>query len=205
MAVYNSAADICGDGKYLPAVTNPADLETIETICAAASRVIDHYTGRGADAFDPAKVAVAESRIFYGRGTNAIWLSKWRISDFLPESLTIPAGVTLPAGYSVPHFILDARAPRLLAVNESGMKHKSYFWPEDMPVTVTAKWGFAEIPQDIRAAHAQIVVRFWRGKDESFSGVIGRINSDQSIVEKELPVTARMILDLYAETRPTIA
>ncbi len=55
---------------------------------------------------------------------------------------------------------------------------------------VTARWGFAETPQDITMAVKQITQHIWdRGK-----GVIGQISPSGFVVERDIPLTAKAML-----------
>lgn len=208
MAKYITTADLVGAGNYLPSISadDVATIATLDKMVDAASRLADHYTTRGENAFDPATAQNPQTRIFYGNGTSLLPLSPFRISDFIGGSVTIPAGVVIAeGGIETPNFRIDG-VGRMIALSPEGyLTPGVYVWPDGAPVSVTGKWGFAATPPDIREATAQTVVRWWRGKDEAFSGVIGRINSDQTIIERDLPAPVRLILDLYRARKPTFA
>lgn len=177
----------------------------LEGIIGRASRLIDTYTRRAIGFFDAAS-DTKTNRTFFGDGTNYLEVGKYI------ETIS-SADVSMPTGYTVPEFV--AQDSFLIAtyngviVNRYQSNHflsqnnfwfRQYGWSEGVPITINAKWGWSAIPADITEACLQISVRWYRGRDESFSGVIGNINSDGQIIERDLPASAKLILDKYRVT-----
>ncbi len=68
-----------------------------------------------------------------------------------------------------------------------------------LPYKVTAAWGWARVPGDIQEAALQLVVRWWRGKEEGFSGVLGNTHRDGTIIERDFPPTVKTILNVWKD------
>ena len=66
-----------------------------------------------------------------------------------------------------------------------------YVWPEGLPITVTAAWGYSAIPGDVVEATVLIATARWRetyvGALENWQGDVGR--------DFQIPPNALAILD----------
>lgn len=180
MALYASVNQL---RRRIPKAANDADTENeLTEILGAVSRAIDHYCYVPENYFTPA-AEDPEAKIIYGKGRSYLTLP-----HFLWGDVTISA----PAGSSVPNFRVDGQ--RIITLTDENTRSPYVIFTSGLPYTVTGRWGFVETPEDIREAALQTGVRWWRGKDEAFSGVIGGINKDNTIVERDLPAPVRTIL-----------
>lgn len=180
--------------RRLPNAKTDAQTDTdLTEILGAASRMIDRYC-RVADNYFAPPVPAESSKVVYGNGRSFL---------DLPATVYGSVTITAPAGFTVPNFtIIEDRA---ITLTEENTRSPYIVWQAGIPYTITGTWGMGEIPEDIREATLQTAVRWYRGKDEAFSGVIGGINKDNSIIERALPAPVRLILDNWTRrTRKVI-
>jgi hypothetical protein len=198
--------------------TTSANDTAFAALVTAMSRLVDRYTGREPGYFDDGSSGSLANRIFFGEGADSLLI------DAYITQPTDPTSVTMPTAYTVPDFDVKTTARGTYLVRRYGDDELSgaafvdnqwvsglgslfvtdgldstspIGWPKGIPVTVRAIWGFDGVPDDIAEATLQLCVRSWRGGDEAFSGVIGNINTDGSIVERGEPAIAKLILDNY--------
>lgn len=214
MADYITLDELRGYLKF-----DAPDNAAVGLLITRVARFIDSYTLRAGDAFAAAPT-VATARTFYGDGTDRLIVGS-HVGAI--TSITLPEGhapvgtefidegkylrrtvngrvVPLSALYGTERLLISTDAPYPFLLSESiGWSGGINAFPRGVPVTVTARWGFAEIPPDIKEAALQLCVRWWRGKDDAFSGVIGSVNTDATVIERGLPEAAKRILDLYRD------
>lgn len=173
---------------YLPQISSDEDKAKVAAVIARASRRIDSYVTENSikDYFAPADVEATERT---ARGTDLSYLD---LPEFVAGSVTT---VTAPEVITVPTFVEERG--KLYIVDENGLRTRFQTWHYRCPYIVTARWGFNAVPEDINEACLQLVVRTYRGADEAFSGVIGGINKDNNIIERNMPAPVREILDGY--------
>ena len=114
------------------------------------------FTENGAD-------VVATAKVVYGDGTNYLKLPPYVAGSLDPT-------ITLPDGYSVPEFTtvngyLERSVGGVLARNWWRNSIWASGWIEGVPVTVTAKWGFANTPADVKLAVIEWIINVWRETD----------------------------------------
>jgi hypothetical protein len=192
MAVYATETQL---RRRIPKAPIDADTSTeLTEILGAVSRAIDRDLKVADDFFAPA--GAASNRVVFGSGKSFLDLP-----TFLYGTVTIAA----PAGEVVPNFTVQGL--RLVTLSETGARNNLIVWTAGIPYTINGTWGFTATPEDIREATLQTAVRWWRGKDEAFSGVIGGINKDGNIIERDLPAPVRRMLDNWRRKtkRPYIA
>lgn len=159
-----------------------ADDTALDAIIARAGAVVDGYCAR---TWETAGSSAA--RIFYGNGTERLRLD-WTDTTINAAAVTMPSGTTEPAFVEVRNAAADYLA--LQTVDANGYR-AGYIWPEGMPVTVTAAWGYAAIPGDVVEATALIATARWR---ETYVGALTDWQGDVGRTF-EIPPNAREILD----------
>ncbi|MGB8509372.1 MAG: hypothetical protein WCD76_13365 [Pyrinomonadaceae bacterium] len=193
MSDYATSEQLTG---YLPRVTSEADLATLAGMLTRASRAIDAFTRRHADAFAPAEEEASE-QVFYGEGQPVL---------ILPEFVTGSVStVTAPSSYMPEGFTEFRRREAstgtlrvgLHTATAEGVRPPRVGWAKGVPFTVTATWGFEAIPADVTEACLQLVTRWWRAKDEAFAGVIGDISQQRAILERGFPPGVKTLLEPY--------
>lgn len=162
-------------------------------LITSASRLIDSYLTVENDFFAVAG-ASKTAKVVYGRGGDRL-----RLPPFT-ETITA-ADMTVPSGYVKPVFaVVDGWLtipPQLglglIVGNAPEYNPYLYSFISYVSYTISAKWGWAAIPEDIREACVQIVVRWFRGRDDAYAGIV-TAQSGQAF-ERAIPAGAKMILD----------
>lgn len=201
------------------------DDEILEAAITRASRLFDRYCGFKAGYFAKGSASqVASARKFWGDGTDYLeidpYLSSPAIAVAMPTSYTVPPyletrnlprtddgqGFFLRRTYSDNEssfqFIKDAawdeNAGALFAANINTVG-----WPEGVKVTVTAKWGFDAVLEDVKEAVLETAIAIWRGRDQAFSRVVN-LESNLQVVDA-MPARAKLIADRYRMARGMFA
>lgn len=129
--------------------------------------------------------AVPDLRSFYlvrGYGSTRLPLTDawaWAYNGLLP---------TFPVG------------PFDLVTNNFRSLARGAGWPRGVAVTVTARWGWAVVPAEVRAATVETAIKLWRGLDPAAEKV--------SDIEKRTPTAldpvAQLLADKYRERRAPV-
>lgn len=136
------------------------------------------FTENGAD-------LVATPRAIYGDGTNFL-----KLPPYVPGSLTT---VGWPADYTAQTYI--EREGYLVRADSGVMVWSSLSgWYRGVAITVTAKWGFAETPQDVKAAIIELVINLWRETDPAFLKIV---NIEGQPLRETLPPRVKEIAKRY--------
>jgi hypothetical protein len=167
--------------QYLPAA-NAADANALADLLERASRAIDSYCHRPPEAFVPAP-AEPKTRTLYGGG-----VARLEAGELISLVSVVGPGGAVSAVY----------LRRALLRTDPATERLTYEpWELGVPYAVTGRWGFEVTPADITEACLQLAVRWWRGKDEAFSGVVGAIEFDRTIIERDFPPTVKRLLAPY--------
>lgn len=197
----------------------------ITAILPRASRLIDRYVGVKPGYFDLGDAGqTASARKFWGSGIDYLQIDPY---------LSTPAiSVAMPTGYTAPPYLESRNLPmtddgqgffliRTYSDNESRFEFvkdaawdedagalfaaniTTVGWPEGVKVTVTAKWGWDAIPDDIKEATLETIIAIWRGRDQAFARVV---NLETNLaVTQAIPERARLIADRYRQARGMFA
>jgi hypothetical protein len=183
--------------RLLPNSYDSSTDTAIGDIITAASRLIDSYLKVENDFFAVAAVS-ASTKVVYGRGSDRLRLPPFT-GSIVAADLTVPSGYTKPVFTVVDGwFTIPAPASLGFGVVGNAPEYNPYLysWLENVPYTISARWGWAVTPQDITEACIQIVVRLFRGRDDAYVGVI--TNDNGQAFEKAIPAGSKMILDEWA-------
>lgn len=145
------------------ATTNALPEDELTALIEQASRFFDLECGVEPGYFDPAE-DTATSKTIYGNGTNYL-----RLPPYVPGSLNTP--ISMPDGYTVPSF--TEQNGFLVITTSSGVLppfqhfHNCLWsgWPSGVAVTVSARWGFAATPADVKMAVIELVINLKRETD----------------------------------------
>lgn len=135
--------------------------DALDDLIERASRYFDLLCGVEPGYFEPAGVS-ATARTFYGDGTHYLKLDR-----YVDGSLN--ATISVPSGYTAPNYV--ARNGYLQITSEDGIPlvRSRYPWSEgwwsNLPITVTARWGFSATPADVKLAVIELAVNLWRETD----------------------------------------
>ena len=130
--------------------------EVLEKVIERASRIIDLECGVDPEFFEPAGVS-ATNKTVVGDGTNYL-----RLPPYVAGTLN--ATLTYPDGYDALQF---TERGGYLVRTESGMllSHGFGGWYENVPITVSARWGYDGTPADINHATIELVINLVKEVD----------------------------------------
>jgi hypothetical protein len=173
---------------YLPQVSSDEDKAALAEIITRVSRRIDAYVtdGRAENYFAPAADEASEITV-YGDD-----MSLMLLPAFVPGSVSKVLGLH---GVEIMNFV--ERNGGIQLTDAAGSVSRGLFFGEGIAYKVTARWGLAALPGDINEAALQLTVRTYRSKDEAFSGVIGGLRTDGSIIERAMPAAVKEALDVH--------
>jgi hypothetical protein len=181
--------------RLLPNTKVDADDPMLSQLVTAASRTVDSYLTVPDDFFAVADVGPTE-RTVYGTGE-----SQMRLPPFIGQITT--DDVTPDVGYIVPAFqvvngwlVVATNAAFAASGNLCSCPSSYYVWQAGVAYKISAQWGWQQIPADINEACIQMVVRWYRGRDDAYAGVIAMEST--AAYERALPVGAKTILDHWA-------
>lgn len=146
----------------------PAGDALVDAIIERVSRMFDRECGVDDGYFDPAGDSTS-ARTFYGDGTSMLKVDPY-VAGTLSASITVPTGYTAPKFVEKGGYLIQTADDGSLlsetavaGFNNRGLLHT--LWWKGVPVTVTAKWGFAATPAEIKAVIIEWVINLWRETD----------------------------------------
>lgn len=156
-----------------------SDDAALGAILTRASGIVDGITGA---AFVVA--GAASVRAFFGSGTPYLAL------DPFADATIAPSAVVMGDGYDKPAFVTSP--PYLVTLDSAGLRSNRVVWPPNVPVTVTAAYGYAAPPDDVVEAVLEIALAIWREtyaqmKPGDWRGSVG--------VDFQIPPRAKEILN----------
>lgn len=199
----------------------PEDQPLLGSIITRASRIFDQAAGAVDSYFAEGDSAqTASARVFWGDGMDHL-----RVDPFLADSIT---SVTMPDTYTVPDYF---ESTPFSTSQRKGQSAGEFFlvrtygddgarlpqpaftafsdatafrgWPEGIQVTVTAKWGWAAVPQDVQEAVIETAIMIWRGRDQAFARAVAV--DGQLVFSSPLPQRAKLVADAYRGRRMLFA
>lgn len=191
--MYVTAAEFRGSGGnpvIAQATTNAIPDSELNLLIERASRIFDQLCGVESGHFEPTS-GTASARTFYGDGTYFL-----KLDPYVAGSLN--ATITVPSQYTAPDFI--ERDGYLQITSSDGIPlSRSYYgsvegWWMNVPITVSAKWGFSATPQDVKYAVIELSVNLWRETDPAN---IKLINLEGQPLREKYPPRVKMIADKY--------
>lgn len=194
--VYCTPAEVREAGTQITASAPVAATDDYLTkLIERASRWFDLAVGVEPEFFEAAG-ANATARTFYGDGTNFLRLDAYVAGTLNPT-------ISVPEGYTVPSFI-ERDGYLVLTTSEGGLFHQwppfpSWWrigsgWWGGVPITVTARWGYAATPADVKLAVIELVVNLLRETDPA---AIKLINTEGLAIREKYPPRVKAIIELY--------
>lgn len=172
------------------ATTSALPDSELDALIERASRYFDLLCGVEPGYFDAADVS-ATARTFYGDGTHFLKLDRY-VAGSLSTTITVPSG------YTAPTFI--ERDGYLQITSEDGipLTRTRYFcsegWWSNLPITVTARWGFATTPEDVKHAVIELAVNLWRETDPAN---VKLVNLEGQPLREKYPPRVKEIANRY--------
>lgn len=162
----------------------------LDALIERASRYFDLLCGVEPGYFEPADVS-ATARTFYGDGTHFLKLDR-----YVDGSLNTT--ISVPTGYTSPHFV--ARNGYLQITSEDGIPQTrsryscSEGWWSNLPITVTARWGFADTPEDVKLAVIELATNLHSEVDPKN---VKLVNLEGQPLREKYPPRVKEIADRY--------
>lgn len=169
---------------YLSEVKKDIEKDAIERMLAGVSSFVDKYCNRPSGYFDPAIETPSMKRV-RGEGYHFLRLPKHvfgSITEINSQSF---------ADLSSQIYESDKNGWLYYETSEFGNDCKSFEYGK--VYKVTARWGFEATPADIQQAVCQIVQRWFR----TANGIIGDQMPNGFVLEREMPKSAKAVLDTY--------
>lgn len=171
---------------------NPDVANAVDALCVAVSSLIDRYTDRPAGWFAAAaENESATQRRFRGEGKNYLRTPR----HVGTASIVSPVVAASTVYENEKGWILynDGIAGSGNGPDYFPSDYCGGFFSDNSIYIVSAVWKFAAVPSDIELAAALIVGHIWdRGK-----GVIGQVSPDGFVIERDMPPTAKTMLDQW--------
>jgi hypothetical protein len=162
--------------------------DTAESLLEAISRAIDSKTRRHPGAFSQSPTNPTE-RVVYGNNKSCLEIPE-HVAGSVDPTVTTIQGVTAPQ-------FVEHRA-NLCIVDSTGVMLRTSVWREGVPYTITARWGYASTPADIREAclvWASLRARLNAG---DVSGVVTTITRDGASLQRDdIPPTVNDLIKPY--------
>lgn len=187
---YATAIEIKQAGKQLSGFSD----DYLDAVIEQCSRFFDHLCGVTDQFFEPT-VNTASARTFYGDGTNML-----RVDPYVAGTLT----VAVPDDYTVPTFA--QRGGYLILTTEDvgavvGMLppfpswwHTGAGWWAGLPITVTAKWGHAYTPADVKLAIIELVINVLRETDPAN---LNLMDLERQPLRERVPPRVKQVSEFY--------
>jgi len=164
-----------------------------ETLAAAASRMFDRAAEVGDNFFVKVPNSTAAAAMtFRGNGTRYLSLPPYKAGTIVTVEYD---GETVGAtdyrekdGYLIFDLGSLARVSNLSSDFERPAA--------EVDITVTAKWGFAEIPADVSYAVIEQALMIWRRRDAAFTDLSG---VSTAAVQQQLSPTFALAAEKYRE------
>lgn len=161
-----------------------------EILLTAASRLFDKLC-EVSDEFFAVNTEGSLTRTFYGDGTAYLKIPPFIEVEDTPtvtsDDYTITADDWIVQGQ---YLVWLDRTQRLGNVTS---EDRYTGWKLQVPVAVTASWGWDAIPADVKMATMQIALSMWRQTDPAFAVV----SNTEKAVTPELPVFVTQIAEKY--------
>lgn len=161
-----------------------------------ASRYFDLECGVTPGFFNPQPYPVATERTFYGDGTHYLSLD-----NYVADSI---ASVSLPDGYTAPDYVertgylLRTGETHVLPVSYRGVWWSSGGWPEGVPVTISAIWGYSAVPADVKMAVIELVINLMRETDPA---TLNLLDLERQPLRERLPPRVHEVVKRYRVNR----
>lgn len=168
----------------LPNINKQNEKDAIAAILKAASQFVDKTTGKSF-AVAPADPYV---RRFRGDGSKVL-----RIPAHVSGTATVE---TMPLASYYEHEVSGwlYKITNPPSSFDPALTDGFPCWTKNQLYNVAARWGWSAVPDDIIEAVSQITLRWW----ETQHGTLGQMTPTGFVIERDVPVAVRSILDNYS-------
>lgn len=159
---------------------------TLGQVIERASRIIDLECGVEPEYFEPAGQN-ATNKVLIGDGTSYL-----KLPPYVAGSLNLT--LTYPDGYSPLQF---TERGGYLVRTEGGIliAHQFGGWYENVPITVSARWGYVATPADINHATIEFVINLVKEVDPAS---IKMMSLDNQPLREKMPPRVLNICKKYS-------
>lgn len=169
-----------GSGSGGSATTTALPEAELEALIVQASRYFDLVCGVDPEYFEAAG-ASATNKTVYGDGSNYL-----KVPPYVAGTNTT---LSLPEGYTVPTFIerdgyLILSSDGALTVRIAPFPSVYGGWYTGVPITISARWGWAATPEDVKMAVIELVINLWRETDPA---TVKLINLEGQPLREKMP------------------
>jgi len=192
---------------------DPKDDPVLTNMLLRSSRIFDMVAQR-APGYFKATDGSSTQAVVAGDGTNYL-----RLPVYVAGSLT---QVTVPSGYQVPNYseVTDELGQQwLIRSDASGLRAPYYPYdyyegpvsaplglgkgfPQGLPITITAKWGFAATPEDVKEVVLELTTILYRSKDALAQRILDLDKSPQ--LKAGVPDRVKEVANRYAQKRAIV-
>lgn len=158
-APYCSPAEVREVATQITTTASPVAWtnDVLEKLIERASRLFDVECAVEPGFFQASGNPSVTERIVYGDGTNFL-----KLPPYVRGTLNATLGY--PSGYSELEFV--ERGGYLVRTSSGILSNQSFGgWYENTPISVSAKWGYAETPADVKHAIIKLVIHICRTVD----------------------------------------
>lgn len=166
------------------------DDDTLNAQIERCSRFFDHLCGVS-DQFFEKSTTEPSTRMFYGDGTSYL-----RLDPYVAGSLSI----SVPSGYEAPTYI-ERNGYLLLTTRDVGAIVSQLppwcmgtGWWSGLPITVTARWGYAATPADVKLAIIEMVINVLRETDPAN---LNLLDLERQPLREKYPPRVKQVADFY--------
>lgn len=172
---------------------NDKDVDFLIDTIPRASRIFDKLCRVRAGYFSE-KSTNPEAKVVYGSGATLLALPPY-FGDV--PSITMPENFTVPPYIIQENYVMTTDSTgRILSGTPSYIEPVTNIWPLNVPITVTAKWGYETVPEDVVEAVCELAIAIWRSKDTAFLKAIN-LGESISVLAQAIPDRVKMIANGY--------
>jgi hypothetical protein len=187
---YATTAEVREAGAQISTGTFSSDY--IDAVIERCSRFFDNLCGVAAEFFEPAGVA-ATSVTVYGDGSPYLQLPPY-IAGTLNTTLDLPDGYTAPDFVERDGFLVLTSSPSGTLLTRSVVGLNGSSWWDGLPITVSARWGYAATPADVNLAVIEMVINVLRETDPAN---LNLLDLERQPLREKYPPRVKQVADFY--------
>ena len=154
-----------GSGSGGSGTTTALPDAELDALIEQASRLFDLFCGTEPQYFEAAANPGSPSnKTIYGQGTSYLKLPPY-VAGTLNTTITLPTGYIAPTFIEKDGFLIITDANGLTPHGQWRYPLCAVGWWEGVPITISAVWGFAATPADVKLAVIELIINLVRETD----------------------------------------